>query len=203
MKRIIIGISGASGVLYGIRLLEVLHRYPDIETHLVITDAARDILRHETTWTIAEVEALAHKTYSLYDLSAPISSGSFATEGMIVAPCSVKSMSGIANSFSENLLIRAADVTLKEGRTLVLLVRETPLHLGHLKSMVHLAEMGAVILPPVPAFYHHPKTVDDIILHTIGKVLDQFQIPHTLFDPWQGTSSANEAKGKKRKAKGR
>jgi 4-hydroxy-3-polyprenylbenzoate decarboxylase len=172
VKRIIVGISGASGVVYGIRFLEILRQYPEIESHLVITDTAREIIP--------------------FEMSAPIASGSFATDGMIVVPCSVKSMSGIAHSFSENLLIRAADVTIKEGHNLILVVRETPLHLGHLKTMVRLAEMGAVILPPIPAFYHHPATIEDVILHTIGKVLDQLRIPHTLFSPWQGPNTVKK-----------
>jgi 4-hydroxy-3-polyprenylbenzoate decarboxylase len=201
VKRIIIGISGASGVIYGIRLLEVLAQYPDLETHLVLTDIARDIIRDETHWHPEQVEALAHTAHGVHDLSAPISSGSFLTEGMIVAPCSIKSMSWIAASFTENLLVRAADATLKEGRKLVLLVRETPLHLGHLRSLVRLAEMGAVILPPIPAFYHHPTRLDDIISHTLGKVLDQFHIPHTLFNRWQGPQG--KAKGQRQKAKGK
>ncbi len=189
MKRIIVGISGASGVIYGIRLLEVLSTYRDIETHLVMTQTARHIIHLETSWLPQQVERLASRVYQPDDLCAPISSGSFVTDGMVVAPCSVKSMSGIACAFAENLLIRAAEVSLKERRRLVLLVRETPLHLGHLRSLMHLAQIGAVIMPPVPAFYHRPRTIEDILNFTIGKILDQFDIPHELFPRWQGSGS--------------
>lgn len=183
------GISGASGVIYGIRLLEVLRSYPDVETHLVMTETARTIVTLETQWLPEQVEALATRVHPPADLCAPIASGSFLTDGMVVAPCSVKSMSGIASSFAENLLIRAADVTLKERRPLVLLFRETPLHAGHLRSLTHLAEIGAVILPPVPSFYHRPETIEDILMHTIGRILDQFKIPHKLSTRWRGDGS--------------
>jgi len=185
-----VGISGASGVIYGIRLLEVLRSYPDVETHLVMTETARRIVTLETQWLPEQVEALATRVYPPADLCAPIASGSFPTDGMVVAPCSVKSMSGIASSFAENILIRAADVTLKERRTLVLLFRETPLHAGHLRSLTRLAEIGAVIMPPVPAFYHRPETIEDIVMQTIARVLDQFRIPHDLSPRWRGDGSA-------------
>lgn len=183
MKRLVVGISGASGAIYGIRLLEVLSK-SNVETHLIITDAAKKTIQMETDWKVERVESLAKIVHDSKNLGASISSGSFQTWGMVVIPCSIKSLSAIANSYNENLLIRAADVTLKEGRKLVLVVRETPLHKGHLKMMMSLADHGATILPPLPAFYHHPKTIEDIINHTIGKVLDIFGLDHHLFERW-------------------
>ncbi|MDI7260588.1 MAG: UbiX family flavin prenyltransferase [Thermodesulfobacteriota bacterium] len=183
MKRLIVGISGATGVIYGIRLLEVLSR-SDVETHLIITEAARKNILMETNWKVEKVKSLAKVVYDMNDLGADISSGSFQSEGMVVIPCSIKSLSAIANSFNENLLIRAADVTLKERRRLVAVVRETPLHKGHLDLMVKLADLGAIILPPLPAFYFFPRTIDDLINHTVGKVLDSFGINHHLFNRW-------------------
>jgi 4-hydroxy-3-polyprenylbenzoate decarboxylase len=182
-KRIIIGISGASGVTYGVRMLEVL-RETDFETHLIISSAGRLNIEIETRYRPAEVEAMAHFVYDHKDMAAGPSSGSFLTEGMVVIPCTIKSLSGIANSYNENLLVRAADVTLKEKRKLVLVVRETPLHIGHLRLMTAAAEMGAHILPPAPSFYHRPKTIGDIIDQTIGKVFDYFGIEHDLFNRW-------------------
>ncbi len=185
-KRIIVGISGASGIIYGVRLLEVLNKLDEVETHLVISDTAeKKIIPFELPdYDIEKVKNLADYNYSINDLSAKISSGSFITEGMIIAPCSIKTLSGIANSFNVNLLIRSADVCLKERRKLVLIVRETPLSLSHLELMVKVTQNGAVILPPIPSFYHKPKTIDDIINHTIGKALDQFRIEHNLFKRW-------------------
>ena len=183
MKRLIVGISGATGAIYGIRLLEVLSK-SDVETHLVITEAAENTIRMETDWMAEGIKSLAKVAYDIKDLGGDISSGSFLAEGMVIIPCSIKSLSGIANSFNENLLIRAADVTLKERRKLVLVVRETPLHLGHVELMLQASRMGAILLPPVPAFYFHPKTMDDLINHTIGKVLDLFGINHHLFNRW-------------------
>jgi flavin prenyltransferase len=183
--RLVIGISGASGVIYGVRLLEVL-RGQGIETHLVLSDPARDTLRLETPYTPQEVEGLATHVYPVQAIGAAIASGSFKTDGMAVAPCSIKSLAAIAHSFNDNLLVRAADVTLKERRCLVLMVRETPLHQGHLRAMLQASQMGAVILPPVPAFYHHPQTVEDIVDHSVGKLLDLFGIAHDLFRPWKG-----------------
>lgn len=183
MKRLIVGISGASGAIYGIRLLEVLAR-SEVETHLVLSEAAQKTIRMETDWTVPQVEALATVAYDLKDMGADIASGSYPSDGMVVIPCSIKSLSAIANSFNDNLLIRAADVTLKERRRLVLVVRETPLHKGHLDLMVRLADLGAILLPPVPAFYYRPKTVDELVNHTVGKVLDLFQINHRLFTRW-------------------
>ncbi|MCX5874153.1 MAG: UbiX family flavin prenyltransferase [Deltaproteobacteria bacterium] len=186
MKRIIVGISGASGAIYGLRLLEVLRQTPDVETHLIVSDSARLILDHETSAVQESIESLADRVHSPRNLAACVSSGSFKTDGMIVAPCSMKSLSMIANSINDNLLIRAADVTLKERRKLVLIVRETPLHLGHLRHMISVTEMGGIILPPVPSFYHKPKTIMDIVDQTIGKALDQLAIPNQLFERWAG-----------------
>jgi flavin prenyltransferase len=171
--RLVIGISGASGVTYGVRLLEILRELP-VETHLVMTKAAEVTLAHETGRKVAEVQALADRAYAVTDIAAAIASGSFRTLGMIVAPCSIRSMSEIAHGTTSSLLTRAADVTLKERRRLVLMVRETPLHLGHLRSMAALAEMGAVIAPPVPAFYAEPATLADMVDHTLGRMLDLF-----------------------------
>ena len=183
---LIIGITGATGVIYGIRLLEVLAARKDIETHLVVSDAGELNIRQETDWKIEAIKALADFSYNINDIGARLSSGSFKRDGMIVAPCSMKTLSALANSYTDNLLIRAGDVTLKERKRLVLLVRETPLHIGHIRNMERLSEMGAIIMPPVPAFYHRPKTIQDIIDHTIGKVLDIFGIEHNLFQRWSG-----------------
>jgi 4-hydroxy-3-polyprenylbenzoate decarboxylase len=182
-KRIIIGITGATGVIYGIEILKELAK-KDLETHLIISESGKKNITLETDWSVRDVESIANKIYNNDDLGAPLASGSFLTSGMIVAPCTIKTLSGIANSYSNNLLVRAADVTLKEKRKLVLLVRETPLHKGHLRLMSMAADMGAHILPPMPSFYHHPKTIEDIIHQTIGKVFDYFGIEHNLFDRW-------------------
>ena len=186
LKRIVVGISGASGTIYGVRLLEVLGQVNDIQTHLILSRAARVTMEYETSIKPEILEGLASVNHSPDDLAACVSSGSFKTEGMIVAPCSMKSLSMIANSINDNLLVRAADVTLKERRKLILIVRETPLHLGHLRQMTAVTEMGGVILPPVPSFYHKPRTIEDIVDQTIGKALDQLGIPHQLFDRWAG-----------------
>jgi flavin prenyltransferase len=185
MKKIVIGMSGASGVIYGIRLLEVLQD-EGVETHLVVSKGAVKNIELETQYTIERVTGLAKKVHRIDNLAAPISSGSFITEGMVIVPCSMRTLSGVAHSYNENLLIRAADVALKEGRKLILVVRETPLHKGHLKSMYDVADLGGIILPPVPAFYHHPKTIDDVINQTIGKILDLLSIEHSLFGRWAG-----------------
>ena len=195
MKRLIVGISGATGAIYGIRLLEVLLK-SDVETHLIITEAAEKTILMETSLKVKEVKSLAKVSHDIKNLGADISSGSFLSEGMVIIPCSIKSLSGIANSFNENLLIRAADVTLKERRKLVLVVRETPLHLGHIELMLQASRMGAVLLPPVPAFYFHPKTIDDLINHTVGKVLDLFGMNHHLFNRW-GSSEVKKTLRKK------
>jgi len=193
--RLIIGISGATGPIYGIRLLEVLKR-EEAETRLIITSTAKKIILQETSYSIKQVESLAHEVYDDGDLSASVSSGSFKTDGMIVIPCSIKSLSSIAHSYNANLLTRAADVTLKERRKLVLVVRETPLHQGHLELMLQASRIGAIILPPVPAFYHCPKTIDDLINQTVGKVLDLFGINHNLFKRWGSPPSKNILKKK-------
>ena len=190
-RRIIVGISGASGVIYGIRVLTHLGELDDVETHLVLSDDARVNIRVETDFTSDDVAAMADVVYSPNDLAAPISSGSFKTDGMIVIPCSMKSLSGIVHSYADNLLGRAADVCLKEKRKLVLVVRETPLHKGHLKLMMEAADLGALILPPMPAFYQRPETINDLVDHTIGKVFDYFGIEHQLFRRW-GENPANE-----------
>ncbi|HET7344110.1 MAG TPA: UbiX family flavin prenyltransferase [Methylomirabilota bacterium] len=187
MTRLAVGITGASGSIYGIRLLEILRTTTDVELHLVISAAGKRTLVEETDYTVAEVEALAHHHYDVKDVGATLASGSFRTGGMVIAPCSIKTAGAIAACYADGLIARAADVTLKEGRPLILLVRETPLHLGHLRVLVALAEMGAVILPPVPAFYNRPKELDDIVNHTIARVLDRLQLPHTLVGEWQGT----------------
>jgi 4-hydroxy-3-polyprenylbenzoate decarboxylase len=195
VKKLIVGISGATGAIYGIRLLEVLSK-SDVETHLVITEAAQKTILMETSLKVGDVKSLAKVSYDIKNLGADISSGSFLSEGMVIIPCSIKSLSGIANSFNENLLIRTADVTLKERRKLVLVVRETPFHLGHIELMLQASRMGAILLPPIPAFYFHPRTIDDLINHTIGKVLDLFGINHHLFNRW-GSSKVKRALRKK------
>lgn len=194
MKKIIVGISGASGVVYGIRMLEVLRGVADVETHLVITAAGATTIGLETDYTAEDVKALADVVYPFRDIAAAISSGSFKTAGMVVIPCSMKTMAGIAYSFSDNLLLRAADVVLKDRRRLVLVPRETPLHLGHLRTMTLLAEMGAMIVPPMPAFYHRPQTIDDIINQSVNRVLDLIDITleNELFTRWQGGKAARE-----------
>lgn len=184
-RRLIVGITGATGIVYGIRLLEVL-RACDIETHLVMTRAAARTLALETDRSADELRALADVTWPVGDIGAVIASGSFRTMGMIVAPCSVRSMSTIAAGTTDNLLSRAADVVLKERRPLVLLVRETPLHAGHLETMLKLARIGAVVMPPVPAFYTRPQTIDDIVDHTVGRALDVFDIDAGLVRRWDG-----------------
>jgi 4-hydroxy-3-polyprenylbenzoate decarboxylase len=182
-RRLIVGISGASGVLYGVRLLELL-RNAGVQTHLVMSKTAEITFAYETLLKIADVKALAHTTHAIDDMAAAISSGSFRTMGMIIAPCSVRSMSEISTGVTTTLLTRAADVTLKERRKLVLMVRETPLHTGHLRSMTALSEMGAIIAPPVPAFYAKPETLEDMVDHTVGRVLDLFDIDVGVAHRW-------------------
>lgn len=183
-KRLIIGISGATGAIYGVRMLEILAKFDDIETHLVMSKAGRMTIQVETPFSVKDVEALADVVHDINNVGASISSGSFRTEGMVIAPCSMKSMGAIAHSLGGDLLVRGADVVLKERKKLVLVVRETPLHLGHLEAMASLTRMGAVIFPPVPAFYHRPKTLDDIINQTVTRILDQFDIDVKLFHRW-------------------
>ena len=182
-KRIVVGISGASGVIYGARLLEVL-KDTDYETHLIISESGKLNFEIETQYKAAEIESMADRVWDHKNMAASLASGSFITEGMVVVPCTIKTLSGIANSYNENLIVRAADVTLKEKRKLVLVVRETPLHKGHLRLMTMAADMGAHILPPVPSFYHQPKSIEDIIDQTIGKVFDYIGIQHDLFNRW-------------------
>ena len=184
-KKIVVGISGASGVIYGVRLLSLLME-KDVETHLIITEAGLRNIEIETPYKADDVKAMARYSYNNSDIGATLASGSFMTDGMVISPCTIKTLSGIANSYTTNLLIRAADVTLKERRKLVLMVRESPLHKGHLRLMTMAADMGAHILPPVPSFYHRPKTIDDIINHTIGKIFDYLGIEHNLFRRWEG-----------------
>ncbi|WP_041525974.1 UbiX family flavin prenyltransferase [Pantoea sp. At-9b] len=188
MKRLIIGISGASGAVYGVRLLQVLQPLAEVETHLVMSQAARQTLALETDFNLRDVQALANVVHDVRDIAASISSGSFKTLGMAILPCSMKTLSGIVHSYSDSLLTRAADVVLKEQRKLVLCVRETPLHVGHLRMMTTAAELGAVIMPPVPAFYHRPQTIGELVDQTVNRVLDQFDIelPQDLFTRWQG-----------------
>ena len=174
-------------------MLEILSAEKDVETHLIISANAEKNISYETDWKLEDVKALASFSYGIDDISSRLSSGSFRRDGMIIAPCTVKTMSALANSYTDNLLTRAGDVTLKEGRKLVLLARETPLHLGHLRNMERLSEIGAIIMPPVPAFYHRPKTIQDIIDHTVGKVLDIFGIKHDLFQRWSGLPSGEES----------
>ena len=200
-SRIVIGIAGASGVIYGVRILQLL-KDTKYETHLIISEAAKLNIEIETKYRAKEVAAMADYTYDHKNLAASLASGSFLTEGMVVVPCTIKTLSGIANSYTENLLVRAADVTLKEKRKLVLVVRETPLHKGHLRLMTMAADLGAHILPPVPSFYHMPKTIDDIIDQTIGKIFDYMDIEHKLFRRWNGIEHANrEGRGHKQERK--
>ncbi len=187
MKRLIIGISGASGVIYGIRLLELLQVDQEIETHLIMSSSAKRTIPIETDWSIGDVEALADETHSYKNIAASISSGSFSTDGMIVAPCTIKTLSGIVHCYADNLLIRAADVTLKEGRKLVVMPREVPLHAGHCKLLYEAATMGIQIAPPMPAFYNQPKTIDDLINHSLGRVLDLFGVDTGTVGRWTGT----------------
>ncbi len=188
MKRLIVGLSGASGVIYGIRLLEILQQVADVESHLIISNAAKRTITLETNYAVNQVEALADRLYQFNDIAASISSGSYKTMGMVIIPCAIKTLSGIANSYSDNLILRAADVVLKDRRKLVLVLRETPLHLGHVRLMAQVIEMGAIMMPPMPAFYHRPKTVDEIINQSVNRVLDVLDIPldQDLFQRWQG-----------------
>lgn len=188
-NRLIVGITGASGAVYGIRALEILRQDPGIETHLVLSQAARVTVLQETGWTVRQVEALADVVYSPANIGAPIASGSFFTSGMLIAPCSIKTLSAVAHCYTNDLLSRAADVQLKEGRPVVLLVRETPLHAGHLRLMSQAVENGAVIMPPVPAFYTRPKSVDDIVNATVGRALARLGLPNKIFDEWPGLAN--------------
>ena len=190
--RLIVAITGASGAIYGVRLLEALRKAPKVEVHLVISKTGRLTVALETGRTVREVEKLAHQVHRDQDLAASISSGSFKTAGMIVAPCSMKTLSGIVNSYSDNLVVRAADVVLKERRKLVLMPRETPLHLGHCRLLVRAAEMGAIIAPPMPAFYNAPRTLQDAVDHSVGRVLDLFDIDSALVRRWKGRQQGSK-----------
>ena len=186
MKRIVVGMSGSSGVIYGIRMLEVLAQKPMVETPLILSQAAKMNIGIETEWSVTDVETLADEVHNNKNIGASIASGSFKTAGMIVVPCSMKTLSGIANSYAENLIIRAADVMLKERRQLVIVPRESPLHTGHCELMLKASQIGAIICPPAPAFYTEPKTVDDIINHSVARVLDLFDIESDSLKRWQG-----------------
>jgi 4-hydroxy-3-polyprenylbenzoate decarboxylase len=197
VKRIVVGISGATGAIYGVRIIEILAGLPDVETHVVVTDAARQTIALELDRSAAEILALADHRYSVRDVGAAIASGSYRAHGMIVAPCSMRSLSAIAYSRSDNLLTRAADVMLKERRPLVLLPRETPLHLGHLRAMTQIVEIGGIVMPPVPAFYTRPQTVLDIVNQTANRALDllDIELPSDLFPRWDGGSRARPTTG--------
>jgi 4-hydroxy-3-polyprenylbenzoate decarboxylase len=189
-RRIIVAITGASGAAYGVRAVEMLRAMPEVETHLIITAGARKTLAYETATDATAIMKLADVVYREDDLAAPISSGSFRTDGMVVIPCSIKTLSGVANCYDDNLVVRAADVALKERRRLVLVVRETPLHLTHLRLMTEVTAAGGIIVPPVPAFYHHPQTVDDIVDQTVGRVFDLFGLDAGAVQRWEGSQQA-------------
>lgn len=192
--RLIVGISGASGAIYGIRLLEVLKERPDIETHLIVSNGGKLTISLETGLQVKQVEKLASVVHSDQNLAATIASGSYHTDGMVIAPCSMKTLSGIVNSYADTLMIRAADVVLKERRRLVLVPREMPLHEGHCRLMHEVSRMGAVIAPPMPAFYNHPQTIDDIINHTVGRLLDLFGIDSGIVKRWRGAGAGARRK---------
>lgn len=186
MKRLIVGMSGSSAVIYGIRLLEKLAKYDDVEVHLVISQAAKMTIGIETDYTADQVEALADVVHNCKNIGASIASGSFKTAGMVVVPCSMKTLSAIANSYADNLIVRAADVVLKERRRLVIVPRETPLHIGHCELMLKVSQIGAILCPPAPAFYTQPKTVEDIIDHSVARILDLFDIEDADTERWDG-----------------
>lgn len=192
-RRLIIAITGATGAVYGVRLLQHLQHTPGIETHLLVSDAAVLTLHQETGLQRRQVEALAHVVHKVRDVGASIASGSFQSEGMIVAPCSMKTLAAVAHGLSDNLIARAADVVLKERRRLVLMVRETPFNLAHLRNMTAVTEMGGIIYPPLPGFYHQPQTIEEMVDHTVGRVLDLFGVEHVLTPRWNGMKSSSEA----------
>lgn len=183
-ERLIVGLCGASGVILGIRFLEILSKYDELETHLVISDTAKRTIGYETDWEVKDVEALANHVHDFNNVGSSIASGSFKTKGMVIIPCSVKTLSAIAYSFDTNLMIRAADVVLKERRRLVLVVREMPLHRGHLEAMLRVHDLGGVILPPMLTFYQRPKNLDEMINYVVGKALDALEISHDLYREW-------------------
>jgi 4-hydroxy-3-polyprenylbenzoate decarboxylase len=188
-QRVVVAISGASGPHYGVRLVEVLREHTDVEVHLILSKGARATIAYEMARDPDEIVAQAHVVHEEGNLAASIASGTFVTAGMIVAPCSVKTLSAVANSFNDNLIVRAADVCLKERRPLVLLVRETPLHVGHIRLMEQVTLAGATVLPPVPGFYHGPETIADLIDHTVTKALDQLGIHLDLIRRWEGPTA--------------
>lgn len=192
--RVVIGVSGASGSIYPVRLLERLSRNPDVETHLILSRAAEKTLYLETGRKAADLKSLASFSYAVEDIAAPIASGSFHTQGMVVAPCSIHTMSAIAYGISSNLLVRAADVTLKERRRLILMVRESPFHTGHLRTMTTLSEMGAIIAPPIPGFYNNPQSVEDLVDSSVDRVLDLLQLPDNSIKRWEGPPRSNQNK---------
>lgn len=185
VRRVVVGITGATGVIYGVRLLDAL-RNTGIETHLILSDSGKKNIRIETDFTIEDIQGLASQVHDIKNLASSISSGSFRTDGMVIVPCTIKTLSGVAHSYNDNLIVRAADVVLKERRRLILVVRETPLHKGHLELMSRVADLGGIILPPIPAFYHSPRTIDDLLDHTTGKILDLLGIDNSLFTRWKG-----------------
>ncbi len=189
--KVVVAITGASGAIYGVRALEMLAEQPSVETHLVITPPARTTLAVETSYAPGDVENLADHVYPLRDIGAPIASGSFRTLGMIIAPCSIKTLSAVASSFSADLVARAADVTLKERRPLVMMVRETPFHLGHLRLMTQVTEMGGIIQPPVPAFYNQPETIDDIVNHSVARALEHLGLDIPGMKRWAGPDNSS------------
>jgi flavin prenyltransferase len=191
LRRIVVGITGSTGSIYGIRLLERLRATPGVEVHLVLSAPAKRTLLEETDYTVKQVEGLGHVVYDNRDVGAALASGSFRTDATVIVPCSVKTLSALANGYTDTLISRAGDVALKEGRMLIAVVRETPLHAGHLRQMLTLAELGAVILPPMPAFYHRPRTVEDVVAHTVARILDRLRISHDLVPEWKGTSRAD------------
>jgi 4-hydroxy-3-polyprenylbenzoate decarboxylase len=192
-KRLIVAITGATGALYGVRLLQALRDTPGVESHLLVSDAGVLNLHQELDMNRKDVEALAHVVHNVRDVGASIASGSFQSDGMIVAPCSMKTLAAIAHGYSDNLITRAADVVLKERRRLVLMVRETPFNLAHLRNMTTVTEMGGIIFPPLPGFYHRPQSITEMVDHTVGRVLDLFSIPHHMAPRWSGLGAADQA----------
>lgn len=188
-KRLVIAITGATGVVYGVRLLQILHSLPELETHLIISKAGLITLKQEMNLSKSSICKLAHVIHSVDDIGANIASGSFACDGMVVAPCSMRTLSAIAYGLSDNLITRAADVTLKERRRLILMVRETPFNLVHLRNMTSVTEMGGIIFPPLPSFYHHPTSISEMVDQTVARVLDLFELPHQLAPEWLGLKS--------------
>jgi len=191
-RRVVVGISGSTGAIYGIRTLEMLRTLPDVDIHLVVSGPAKRTIVEETDLSVRDVESLAHQCYDDRDIGAAIASGSFRTEAMIVAPCSIKTAAALAYSLDDTLIVRAGDVALKEGRPLIVAVRETPLHVGHLRHLLALAEAGAIVYPPVPALYHRPATIDELVTHTVGRMLQRAGLAEGLVEEWQGSGRSPE-----------